>query len=1336
MFDSSVDTNNNSYYNLNSISILGDELNYLDQKIFGESHEIGGVLITSDIINLENYNYINPVNKFSLELEITGEAVEQVQDYLTGLEADSALNTKLELAFGTSFNNQIADKLISNFAQDDFSDIPPIKIVDSEKINGANGGYDSLNGLIYISGEFVTAHQDDVNIISGVILEEVGHFIDSRINIVDAVGDEGELFSALVQGKTLSDSEIIAIKAKDDIEIITIDGQKIEIEYSQDYTSRAKQLWNSKSTDFSERDLAKTLQEEGATVEQIAQTLNSSLGFKLEIIADALDNGTTFNYSDIAKGLWNSGHQIDAKKLADLLWDEGATENEIGKALKHIGSDLTTIAGALDDGITKSDGTGLNYNSVATGLWNSGHQIDTRKLADLLWDEGATQAEIGQALNNVGFDLATIADAIDDGITKSDGTGLNYNSVATGLWNSGHAISTRKLADLLWDEGATQAEIGKALKYLGFGLPTIADALDDGVTKSDGNGLNYTSVATGLWNSGHKLDTRKLADLLWDEGASQAQIGKALKYLGFDLPTIADALDDGVTLNNGKTLNYTDVAIGLWNSGHKLDTRKLADLLWDEGASQAEIGKALKYLGFGLPTIADAIDDGVTLKNGQTLNYIDTAIALWNSGHAINTRKLADVLWDEGASQAQIGKALKYLGFGLSTIADAIDKGVTLKNGKTLNYIDTAIALWNSGHKIDTRKLADLLWDTGATQAEIGKALKYLGFGLTTIADALDDGVTLKNGKTLNYTDTAIGLWNSGHKLDTRKLADLLWDEGASQTEIGKALKYLGFGLTTIADAIDDGVTLKNGQTLNYIDTAIGLWNSGHKTNSRQIADILWSEGASQQQIGQALRHIGISKEGIADAMDDGATGFNYTDVGLAVWHSGYGMSSYRLGKILRDEGASFNEAVGVLQRVTGVNYITAFTEVVTSGVKDWLDDASKSVRNLTKIANSLYEDTKSVLDIPEIKNTFVDTIENIGKDIEKVVTDDIVDILKRVPVVGTAVGAIEGIVNAIQGDEKGVLKSSIDSALAFYGASNVITPKMVDFVVDVFWELKDSDYKGAVSESLNNLGVNKTVSELFVSVAWAMEKGNWENAIDAALSTIGFDNAKEFVDIAWDVIDKNYKGALEAGLDLVGFDSLNIDQAKADTFIKVAVAVKDGNYNQVADHLIALAGNDAQKYINSDWIKTLRDENVAKARQAIEQGLSELGFNKVTQWTDTIWAVKEGKYLDALSDVLTLGEFKDAQEWLNIIDDLKAGNYLEALTAGFNLADFEDGKSLAEAAIAVKEGNLIEAFYESFDLIEGGSDLKDAFKALKEFDLQDFITSMIDALPILIKFA
>ena len=109
----------------------------------------------------------------------------------------------------------------------------------------------------------------------------------------------------------------------------------------------------------------------------------------------------------------------------------------------------------------------------------------------------------------------------------------------------------------------------------------------------------------------------------------------------------------------------------------------------------------------------------------------------------------------------------------------------------------------------------------------------------------------------------------------------------------------------------------------------------------------------------------------------------------------------------------------------------------------------------------------------------------------------------------------IECVINAVEGDEKSALKSTIDSALAFYGASSVITPKIVDFAVDIFWELKDNDYQGAISETRTNLCLEKTVSEVFVSVAWAIEQGSWETATDAALTKVGFDNAKEFVDIA-----------------------------------------------------------------------------------------------------------------------------------------------------------------------------------------------------------------------------
>ncbi|MEO1347881.1 MAG: hypothetical protein AAFW84_03645, partial [Cyanobacteria bacterium J06635_15] len=783
------------------------------------------------------------------------------------------------------------------------------------------------------------------------------------------------------------------------------------------------------------------------------------------------------------------------------------------------------------------------------------------------------------------------------------------------------------------------------------------------------------------------------------------------------------------------TLNYTDTAIALQNSGHAITARKLADLLWDEGASQAEIGQAMKQLGFGLTTIADAIDDGVTLSNGKTLNYTDTAIALWNSGHKFDTRKLADLLWDEGASQAEIGQAMKHLDFGLATIADAVDDGVTLSNGKTLNYTDTAIALWNSGHVVTARKLADLLWDEGASQAEIGQTMKQLGFGLTTIADALDDGVTKSNGQGLNYTSVAVGLWKSGHRFDTRTLADLLWDEGATQGEIAQALNYgIGRNLTQIASDMKYGVTLSDGKRFNYYSIAKGLWESGLRVNHRDIARELQDLGATSIDNAQVLRsQLGASLATIADALDDGAT-YGYTDIARGLWNSGHGINSDQLVNLLRREGADYWATVDGLKK-TGHSNLNAQALVWKGRVRDVFNKTTQRIAPITRDLEKLYEDNQSTLTIiasPAV--TAIESAKTIAKSIESGNIAPIVDALKRIPVAGTAVSAIEGVINAAEGDEEGALKSAIDSALAFYGASNVITPKMVDFAVDIFWELKDNDYQGAISETLTNLGLQQAVSEIFVSVAWAMEQGTWENAVDAALTEVGFENAGEFVDIAWGILDKNYQGALKTGLELVGYNTLEIDQAKADAFIKVAVAVREGNYNNAADQLIALAGNDAQQIAQSDWVKALRDGNSINDRQAIQSGLSELGFKDATQWTDTIWAVKDGQYLEALSSILSLGKFQDTQAWLDIIDDLKSENYLGALTTAFRLADFEEGQSLAEAAIAVREGNFIEAFYESFDLIEGGSDLKDAFRALRDFDLKDFTTSMVQAAPILLK--
>jgi L-aminopeptidase/D-esterase-like protein len=85
--------------------------------------------------------------------------------------------------------------------------------------------------------EFLTSHQGDIGAITGVILEEFGHWVDTQVNTVDSDGDEGAIFAALVQG-SLSDQELQLLKAEDDRTVIILDGQSIAIE-QQNFTGTA-----------------------------------------------------------------------------------------------------------------------------------------------------------------------------------------------------------------------------------------------------------------------------------------------------------------------------------------------------------------------------------------------------------------------------------------------------------------------------------------------------------------------------------------------------------------------------------------------------------------------------------------------------------------------------------------------------------------------------------------------------------------------------------------------------------------------------------------------------------------------------------------------------------------------------------------------------------------------------------------------------------------------------------------------------------------------------------------------------------------------------------------
>ena len=133
-----------------------------------------------------------------------------------------------DTAFGTQYNLSLAEILRLQWEAGDFSQLPQIEILDSSILGSANGAYASSENRIYLSNTFVASAS--LAAISGVLLEEIGHFVDAKINQTDSAGDEGAIFAALVQGQNLDVETLRILKAEDDHSIITLNNQQIDIE--------------------------------------------------------------------------------------------------------------------------------------------------------------------------------------------------------------------------------------------------------------------------------------------------------------------------------------------------------------------------------------------------------------------------------------------------------------------------------------------------------------------------------------------------------------------------------------------------------------------------------------------------------------------------------------------------------------------------------------------------------------------------------------------------------------------------------------------------------------------------------------------------------------------------------------------------------------------------------------------------------------------------------------------------------------------------------------------------------------------------------------------------
>jgi len=141
---------------------------------------------------------------------------------------DNAIDSILGTAFGTNVATPQAQSLIQQLDTNEFFDNLEFEILPSVELEGALGAYSPANDTIYLSQQFLT--QGTVEQATDVLLEEVGHAVDDFLNETDAPGDEGRIFSKLVQGETLTRQNLESLRQENDFNTIEVDGKQLLVE--------------------------------------------------------------------------------------------------------------------------------------------------------------------------------------------------------------------------------------------------------------------------------------------------------------------------------------------------------------------------------------------------------------------------------------------------------------------------------------------------------------------------------------------------------------------------------------------------------------------------------------------------------------------------------------------------------------------------------------------------------------------------------------------------------------------------------------------------------------------------------------------------------------------------------------------------------------------------------------------------------------------------------------------------------------------------------------------------------------------------------------------------
>ena len=161
--------------------------------------------------------------------KLLSEVILETGQLLTEFAQRNQFLTKVETAFGTGYDADLVENLQQTLLSGEFFNAIEIAVLPSSDLNGALGAYAGASNTIYLSRELLTSSPEQA---SAVLLEEVGHAIDARLNETDSAGDEGAIFSALVRGVS-EQASFPELTQENDHADLKIDGETVAVEQAE-----------------------------------------------------------------------------------------------------------------------------------------------------------------------------------------------------------------------------------------------------------------------------------------------------------------------------------------------------------------------------------------------------------------------------------------------------------------------------------------------------------------------------------------------------------------------------------------------------------------------------------------------------------------------------------------------------------------------------------------------------------------------------------------------------------------------------------------------------------------------------------------------------------------------------------------------------------------------------------------------------------------------------------------------------------------------------------------------------------------------------------------------